>query len=96
MQLSDLLLPEDDQNEEAALTVNRLLFYRDNFDDGGYLPFSELILILNKQNPEHALNVLDHASELICDCHSYGHYARYVSTKDHAKALVILKKAENL
>ena len=36
MQLSDLLLPEkDDQNEEAALTVNRLLFYREYFDDGG-------------------------------------------------------------
>ena len=92
----NLLLPEkDDQNEEAVLAVNRLLFYREYFDDGGYLvkkPFSELIMTLDKQNPEHTLNVLDHASELICDCHSYGHYARYVSTKDYAKAVMILKK----
>ena len=96
----DFMLPEkDDQNEEAALAVNRLLFYREYFDKGDYLvkkSFSELILTLSEQNPDHALNILDHASELISDCHSYGHYARYVSTKDHAKALVILKKAENL
>ena len=96
----DFMLPEkDDQNEEAVLAVNRLLFYREYFDEGGYLvkkPFSELIITLDKQDSDHALNVLDHASELICDCHSFGHYARYVSTKDRAKALIILKKAENL
>ena len=96
----EFTLPDkDDQNEEAALAVNRLLFYREYFDAGGYLikkPFSELIMTLDKQSPDHALAVLDYASELISDCHSYGHYARYVSTKDHGNALAILKKAENL
>ena len=98
----DFTLPDkDDQNEEAALAVNRLLFYREYFDGGGYLikkPFSELILTLDKQNQDHALTVLDYASELISDCHSYGHYARYVSTncKNHVRALEILKQAENL
>ena len=98
----DFTLPDkDDQNEEAALAVNRLLFYREYFDGGGYLlkkPFSELILTLDKQNQDHALTVLDHASELIIDCHSYGHYARYVSTncKNHVRALEILKQAQNL
>ena len=98
----DFTLPDkDDQNEEVALAVNRLLFYREYFDGGGYLimkHFSELILTLDKQNQDHALTVLDYASELISDCHSYGHYARYVSTncKDHVRALGILKQAENL
>ena len=97
----DFLLPDkDDQNEEAVLAVNRLLFYREYFDEGGYLtkkPFSELILTLEKQSTSHVLTVFEYASELINDCHSYGHYARYVSTtKDHSNALKILKQAENL
>ena len=61
-------------------------------------PFSELILTLHKQNPQDAVDVLDHASELINNCHSYGHYARYMSKKlqDYDRALEILKQAENL
>ena len=60
--------------------------------------FSELILTLDKQEPQHAVEVLDYASELIDNCHAYGHYARYMSKKiqDYDQALVILKEAEKL
>ena len=80
------MLPDREyQNEEAALAVNRLLRYREYVDDGkGNLikkPFSELILKLDKQDPQHAIEVLDYASELINNCHAYGHYARYMSRK---------------
>ena len=99
----DYMLPEREyQHEEALLAVNRLLIYREYADNGiGHLtkkPFSELILTLDKQNPQHAVDVLDHASELINNCHSYGHYARYMSKKlqDYDRALEILKQAENL
>lgn len=97
------MLPEREyQNEEAALAVNRLLRYREYVDDGrGNLtkkPFSELILTLDKQDPQHAVEVLDYASEWINNCHAYGHYARYMSKKiqDHDRALEILKEAEKL
>ena len=99
----DYMLPEREyQHEEALLAVNRLLIYREYADNGiGHLtkkPFSELILTLDKQNPQHAVDVLDHASDLINNCHSYGHYARYMSKKlqDYDRALEILKQAENL
>ena len=76
------MLPEREyQNEEAALAVNRLLRYREYVDDGkGNLTkrlFSELILTLNNQDPQHAVEVLDYATELINNCHAYGHYAHY-------------------
>ena len=97
------MLPEREyQNEEAALAVNRLLRYREYVDDGkGNLtkkPFSELILTLSNQDPQHAVEVLDYASELINNCHAYGHYARYMSKKiqDYDAALKILEKAEKL
>ena len=97
------MLPEREyQNKEAELAINRLLRYREYVDDGiGYLTkksFSELILALDKQNQQHAVEVLDYASELINDCHAYGHYARYISKKvgKYKQALEILKLAENL
>ena len=97
------MLPEREyQNEEAELAINRLLRYREYIDDGAGLlikkPFSELILTLDKQNQQHAVIVLDYASELINDCHAYGHYARYMSKKvgKYEQALDILKQAENL
>ena len=93
-----------EHNEDAILAVNRLLRYREytSSDNGsGYpmkKPFSELILTLDKQNPQDVLDVLEYASELISNCHAYGHYARYLSKKmqQYDKALKILKHAENL
>ena len=80
------MLPEIEyQNEEAALAIDRLLLYRECVVKSGYLakkPFSELILALDKQSSEHAIEVLDYASELINNCHFYGHYARYMSKKN--------------
>ena len=97
------MLPElEYQNEEAALAVNRLLRYREYVDNGKRnltkKPFSELILTLDKQDPQHAVEVLHYASELINNCHAYGHYARYMSKKlqDYDGALEILKEAEKL
>jgi len=98
----DYMLPEVEyQNEEAALAVRRLLLYREYSDEGGFLmkkPFSELILTLDKQNQEHAVKVLDYASELINNCHIHGHYARYMSKKikNYDRALDILKEADRL
>ena len=98
----DYMLPEVEyQNEEAALAVRRLLLYRQEYsDEVGFIkkPFSELILTLDKQNPEHAMDVLEYASELINNCHIYGHYARYMSKKmkDYDRALEILKETERL
>ena len=96
------MLPEIEyQNEEAALAIDRLLLYRESVVKSGYFtkkPFSELILALDKQSSEHAIEVLDYASELINNCHFYGHYARYMSKKikDYDKALEILKEADKL
>ena len=97
------MLPEIEYpNKEATLAINRLLRYREYVDDGtGHLtrkPFSELILTLHKQNPQHAIQVLDYSADLINDCHSYAHYARYMSKKiqEHDRALEILGHAEKL
>ena len=97
------MLPDKEfQNVEATLAINRLLRYREYVsDETGYLtkkPFSELVLTLDKQNPNHAVEVLSYAAELINSCHSYGHYARYISKKmhDYDGALEILEQAEKL
>ena len=97
------MLPDKEfQNVEATLAINRLLRYREYVsDETGYLtkkPFSELILTLDKQNPKHAVEVLSYSCDLIENCHSYGHYARYMSKKmhDYDGALEILKQAEKL
>lgn len=97
------MLPDKEfQNVEATLAINRLLRYREYVsDETGYLtkkPFSELILTLDKQNQKHAVEVLSNSCELINNCHSYGHYARYMSKKmhDYDGALEILEQAEKL
>lgn len=93
----------EEHNEDATLAVNRLLRYREytSSDGSGYptkKPFSELILALDSQNPQDVVSVLEYASELISNCHAYGHYARYLSKKmqQYDKALIVLKDAENL
>jgi len=96
------MLPDSEYpNEEALSAVDRLLKYREYIDDGrGYFtrkPFSELILALDKQNPQHAMEVLECASEKsqLQTCHMFGHFARYISRsiKDYEKALDVLKDA---
>ena len=99
------MLPESEYpNEEALSAVNRLLKYREYIDDDGQgyftrKPFSELILKL-KQNPQHAIKVLECASENchLQTCHTYGHFARYVSkgSEDFERALDILEQAKTL
>ena len=98
------MLPPDEefQNVEATLAINRLLRYRE-YEKGemGYLtkkPFSELILTLDRQDPQHAVKVLNYSCELINISHSYVHYARYLSKKihDYDGALEILRQAEKL
>ena len=97
-----LPLDKEFQNQEATLAINRLLRYREyENDETGYLtkkPFSELILTLDRKNPQHAVEVLNYSCELINICHSYGHYARYMSKKmhDYDRALEILREAEKL
>lgn len=99
------MLPElEYPNEEVLSAVNRLLKYREYIDDGqGYFtrkPFSELILKLDKQNPQHVIDVLEYASEKshLQTCHTYGHFARYISKsiKDFERALGILEQAKLL
>ena len=99
------MLPESEYpNEEALSAVNRLLKYREYSDDGqGYFirkPFSELITKLDKQNPQHAIAVLECATEKshLQTCHTYGHFARYISKKikDFERALSILEQAKLL
>ena len=99
------MLPESEYpNEEVLSAVNRLLKYREYIDDGqGYFirkPFSELITKLDKQNPQHAIAVLECASDKchLQTCHTYGHFARYISKriKDFEGALGILKQARQL
>ena len=99
------MLPESEYpNEEALSAVNRLLKYREYIDDGqGYFirkPFSELITKLDKQNPQHAIAVLECAVDKnhLQTCHTYGHFARYISKsiKDFERALSIIKQARLL
>ena len=99
------MLPESEYpNEEVLSAINRLLNYREYSDDGqGYFtrkPFSELISKLEKQDPLHAIDILECASEKshLQTCHTYGHFARYISKKikDFERALNILEQAKLL
>ena len=79
----DHMLPEKKPHPQSILAVNRLLYSREygtNDDDDDTIkrqPFSSLILKHDKQ----AEAVLEHAAHKLKTCHSYSHYARYLSKK---------------
>ena len=78
----DYMLPEKKPHTQSILAVNRLLYSREYSTSDDYTirqPFSYLILKYNEQ----AETVLEHAAHKLKTCHSYGHYARYLSKQAH-------------
>ena len=76
----DFMLPGKKSHKQSILAVNRLLYSREyitNDDTIKRQPFSSLIL----KYEEQAEAVLEHAAHKLKTCHSYGHYARYLSKK---------------
>ena len=77
------MLPEKKPHTQSILAVNRLLYSREYSTSDDYAikrqPFSSLILKYSEQ----AETVLEHAVHKLKTCHSYGHYARYLSKKAH-------------
>ena len=78
----DYMLPEKKSHAQSILAVNRLLYNREysTSDDDNTIkrqPFSSLIL----EHEEQAETILEHGTHKLKTCHSYGHYARYLSKK---------------
>ena len=97
------ILPKANHVNEASQAVNRLLYYREytaNDDDGHQgetsvkrQQFSSLISSLEK---DCVKIILEYAASRIGNCHSFGHYARYLSKvcREYDDALKFLKEAE--
>ena len=93
----DYMLPGKKSHTQSILAVNQLLYSREyiNYDDNTIKrqPFSSLIL----KYKEQAEAVLKHAAHKLKTCHSYGHYARYLSkeVQNYDEALRQLELASN-
>ena len=93
------MLSETIEQPEVSEAVNRLLYYREYDDTIKRQPFSSLVLTIENQweYPERAAEILKYAASKVNNCHSYGHYARYLSKRLHEydNAIKILEKAQS-
>ena len=92
------MLLETVKQSEVSEAVNRLLYYREYDDTIKRQQFSSLILTIenNWACSKGAAETLKYAAPKVNNCHSYGHYARYLSKKlhEHDNAIKILEEAQ--
>lgn len=87
------------EQPEVSEAVNRLLYYREYDDTIKRQQFSSLILTIEShwECPKGAAEILKYAASKVNNCHSYGHYARYLSKRlqEYDNAIKILEKAQS-
>ena len=92
------MLSETVKQPEVSEAVNRLLYYREYDDTIKRQQFSSLVLTIenNWACSKGAAEILKYAASKVNNCHSYGHYARYLSKRlhEHDNAIRILEKAQ--
>ena len=93
------MLSETIEQPEVSEAVNRLLYYREYDDTIKRQLFSSLVLTIENQweSPECAAEILKYAASKLNNCHSYGHYARFLSKRlqEYDDAIKILEKAQS-
>ena len=77
----DYMISETIEQPEVSEAVNRLLYYREYDDTIKRQQFSSLVLAIQNQweSPKGAAEILKYAAPKVNNCHSYAHYARYLS-----------------